>query len=157
MSLYSNLDELNISYERIEHEPVFTVEDARIIKDKLSGVGCKNLFLKAGRVEDYILVVLDERKRADLRLLARPANVSRLSFAGRDELYEILRLYPGAVSPFGIIYDRENRVRIIIDSDLEDKTLLLHPNVNTATLAVRYDDFIKFLDYNGRRYATAKL
>ena len=42
MSLYSILDELNISYERIEHKPVFTVEDARIIKDKLSGVGCKN-------------------------------------------------------------------------------------------------------------------
>ena len=43
--LYKVLDELNIKYQEIEHEPVYTIGEAKQIDNKIDGVGCKNLFL----------------------------------------------------------------------------------------------------------------
>lgn len=45
MNIYMILQELGIGYNEIEHEAVFTVEQAQSIKNKISGTGCKNLFL----------------------------------------------------------------------------------------------------------------
>ena len=64
MDLYSALADLGISYEETEHEPVFNVCQAQSIKSKISGTGCKNLFLTDKRNEKYILVVLEESKQA---------------------------------------------------------------------------------------------
>lgn len=61
-----NLKKLNIEYNEIEHEPVFTVEQAQVVKNKIDGVGCKNLFLtdKKGK---YVLAVLNENKKANMK------------------------------------------------------------------------------------------
>jgi Ala-tRNA(Pro) deacylase len=57
-----------------------------------------------------------------------------------------LGLMPGAVSPFGLIHDRDHQVRVVIDRDLKAATrITFHPNVNTATLAIAFADFEKFL------------
>lgn len=147
MELYAVLDHLGIAYEEIEHEPVYTVEQAQSVKSRISGVGCKNLFLTDHRRTKYLLVILEESKQADLKHIATFAGTSRLSFGSNEELYEILRLFPGSVSPFGIIYDKENRVTLLINADLKEKKLLFHPNVNTKTMSIFYDDLIRFIEY----------
>ncbi len=40
------LNDLNINYQMIEHEPVYTVKEAQKINLKIEGLGCKNLFFK---------------------------------------------------------------------------------------------------------------
>ena len=45
MALYKILEELNISYDEISHKAVFTVEEAKLVNESISGIGCKNLFL----------------------------------------------------------------------------------------------------------------
>ena len=63
-----------------------------------------------------------------------------------------LGLIPGAVTPLGIINDKEHLVTIILDKDLQNKTLLVHPNRNTASIAIKYEDLIKFIQYCGNKY-----
>ena len=113
MNLYDIFEQLNIDFQEIEHEPVFTVEQAQDIKSKIEGIGCKNLFLtdKKGR---YILALLDENKRADIRQIEKIAHTSHLSFANSSELKNILQLEQGSVTPLGVVNDKENQVLLVI-------------------------------------------
>lgn len=64
MNIYEVLDKLNIKYDEVEHEAVYTVEDLQNIDiaSKIDGVGCKNLFLKDSRGK-YFLAILPEDKK----------------------------------------------------------------------------------------------
>lgn len=157
MDLYTVLADLEIAYEEVEHDPVYTVKQAQSIKSRISGVGCKNLFLTDHHRTKYLLVIIEEGKQADLKQLAAVAGTSRLSFANDEELYEILRLSPGSVSPFGIIYDESNWVTVLIDEDLQGKRLLFHPNINIKTLAISFDDTIRFIEAAGHAYKVSPM
>lgn len=151
MNIYEILKELNIQYEEIEHEKVFTVEQAQNVKSKIEGIGCKNLFL-TDRKGKYILVVLEDSKKANIKELAQISNTNRLSFASDEELKNILKLEQGSVTPLGIINDIDNKVLIIIDKSLEHKKLLVHPNINTRTISIKYDDLIRFIEFKNHKY-----
>ena len=64
----------------------------------------------------------------------------------------ILKLEKGSVTPFGILNDTDNKVLLVIDKELKDKRLLFHPNINTKTISVTYDNLIKFIKYEGHNY-----
>ena len=151
MNLYEILDKLNIKYEEVEHEAVFTAEQAQFIKVEIEGIGCKNLFLtdKKGK---YFLVLMEDNKKANIKEIAKITGASHLSFASKDELEKILLLKQGSVTPLGIINDIENKVILVIEKELKDKKLLLHPNTNTKTIAINYKDLIKFIEFGKHKY-----
>lgn len=151
MTIYEILDELKISYEEISHKAVFTVEEANAIQEQINGVGCKNLFLtnKKGK---YYIYVLEDSKQANLKELQIFLNEKRLSFGKEEELNEILKLTKGSVTPLGIINDKDNLVTILLDKDLIDKRILVHPNVNTKTISLEYKDLIKIIEYANHNY-----
>lgn len=151
MNINDVLNKLNISYEEIEHDAVYTVEEALSLKEKIDGLGCKNLFL-TDKKNGYYLYVLKDDKRADLKDLTKFFGVSRLTFANGDELNKLLGLEKGSVTPLGIINDIDRQVKIIIDKDIVGKRILVHPNVNTKTISIEYEDLIKFIEYNGNEY-----
>lgn len=150
MDLYKILDKLDIKYDEIEHDAVYTVEEANKIEFMIEGIGCKNLFLTDKN--KYFLYVLKDDKRADLRELANYLNVLRLSFGNEDKLMELLGLTKGSVTPLGIINDKYNKVTIILDKDLVGCKLLCHPNINTKTMNIEYDDLIKLIEYTEHKY-----
>ncbi len=144
--VYAALDALGIRYEHHEHPAVFNAEDASRIWDPIAGVQCKNLFLRNKKGDRHYLVVLEITKRADLKDLVKVVGDDRLSFGSPDRLMNELGLTPGSVSPFGLINDADGSVRVIIDADLQGKDrLIFHPNINTASVVVSWDDLEKFL------------
>ena len=70
-----------------------------------------------------------------------------------------MRVYPGAVSPLGLIFDEEKKVRLLIDEQLlTADRLAFHPCDNTATVAMRGCDFFeKFLTAIGREFVTVEI
>lgn len=151
MNLYEVLKSLNISYDEIEHEAVFTVNEANSLKEKIEGIGCKNLFL-TDKKGNYFLYLLMDEKRANLKDLAIKLNVLKLTFANDEELKTLLGLTKGSVTPLGIINDKENKIVLVIDKDLIDKKILVHPNVNTKTMSISYEDLIMFIEFNKNKY-----
>jgi Ala-tRNA(Pro) deacylase len=144
--VYAALDALGIHYERHEHPAVFNSEDASKFWDPIAGVQCKNLFLRNKKGDRHYLVVLEISKRADLKDLVKVVGDDRLSFGSPDRLMAKLGLTPGSVSPFGLINNADGSVRVIIDADLRGKDrLIFHPNINTASVVVSWDDLEKFL------------
>lgn len=148
--LYEILKELNIEYEEVSHEKVMTVEEAMNLENMIDGIGSKNLFLTDKK--NYYLVILEENKRANIKELANILECKKLSFASSERLKEVLDLEEGSVTPFGIINDKDNKVVLVIDKDLIGKKLLFHPNTNTKTMSINYDDLIKFIECEKHKY-----
>jgi Ala-tRNA(Pro) deacylase len=146
------LDSLGIPYTRIEHPPVYTVDQARAHWRDLDGAHCKNLFLRNKKGKRHFLVILEETKSADLKALTRFLEEDRLSFASPERLKRYLGLEPGAVSPFGLMNDTRGEVEVLVDQDLMGAAqIYFHPNVNTATVGLSFADFERFLEYSGHR------
>ena len=152
MNIYDIFKELHIEYKEIEHPAVFTIEESKLVDHHLGGIGCKNLLLTDRHREHFFLVLLEQDKRADTKAIARLVGVSRLVFANADELADVLGLFPGSVSPFGIINDTENRATVIIDEALIGGKLQFHPNINTRTVLVDYNDLIRFIEFEEHQY-----
>lgn len=151
MEILEVLDKLNIKYEIQEHKPAYTVDDLKDVFLNMEGIGCKNLFLKDAK-KNLFLYTLPEDKRADLKTLPEKINSKRLSFANENDLQTYLGLIPGAVTPLGIINDKEKKVTVVLDKELKNNKVLIHPNRNTATISIKYDDLIKFIKYCGNYF-----
>jgi Ala-tRNA(Pro) deacylase len=148
--VYEVLGELGISYNRHEHPPVYTVEEAEKHWTQIAGAHCKNLFLRNKKGKRHYLVILEASKTADLKSLNKLLGEDRLSFASEQRLMRYLGLETGAVSAFGLINDKENHVKVVIDEDLKKaEAVNFHPNVNTATAGISFLDFERFLAWCG--------
>jgi len=148
--LYDNLEQLGIEYTRFEHPPVYTVEEAKEYWQDIEGAHSKNLFLRNNKGNRHYLVVLEQSKKADIKDLSAKLAAGKLSFASERRLKEHLGLETGAVSPFGLINDQKKAVTVALDRDLQKKDKVnFHPNVNTATINLSYEDFEKFLKHCG--------
>jgi len=144
------LTELAIGYERHEHPPVATVNEAAQHWAGIDAMHCKNLFLRNQKGNRHYLIVVAHSKKADLRAVADQIGDGKLSFASPERLLTHLGLAPGSVSPFGLINDREHAVRVVLDRDLKSATRVsFHPNINTATYVVSASDFARFLETCG--------
>jgi Ala-tRNA(Pro) deacylase len=144
-NIYSFLNINNIHYERFDHPGVFTCEQARELCPEMPGVSIKNLFLYDKRTEQHFLVVVSTEKRVDLKELKKILNVPNLSFASEERLQKYLGVTPGAVTILGLMNDTAHAVTVIFDTQLKNQTLQCHPLVNTATLAIPFEDIKKFL------------
>ncbi len=145
--IYDALDKMKLKYEAVEHEPVYTMEDMDRLGLSARGLLCKNLFLRDARGKRHFLITLPEEKQVDLKKLARTIGSTSLSFASAERLDKYLGLRQGAVTPFGLINDKDHAVEMFFDKDLtrSSKPLGVHPCDNTATVFIMYKDLEKFL------------
>lgn len=151
--VYDILNSLEIEYVRYEHRPIYTVNEAKELDILIPGEKCKNLFLRNGKGDINYIVILDEEKRVNLKLLAKQIGSTRLSFASEERLFKNLKLTPGSVTPFGIINDVNRDVIVLIDRDLiNEKLVNFHPNVNTVTIGISYIDFEKFIKWHKNKF-----
>ena len=145
-NIYQYLSDHNISYQRFDHPAVFTCEEAEQFCPDMPGASIKNLLLRDKDKTHYFLVVAGHDKRVDIKGLQTILGTSKLSFASPEDLNKYLGVEPGSVTLLGLINDAENKVEVIIDKDLEGKSLQCHPLVNTATLVIPSADIITFLN-----------
>jgi len=132
--VYKKLNELNISYEVMEHPAVFTIEEMDALGITEKGDVCKNLFLRDEKGKRHFLVILEKDKKADLKNIQKQLGCTRLSFASAERLDKYLKLEKGEVTPLGIINETDCDVEVVYDNDLKGKTKLgVHPKDNTAT------------------------
>jgi Ala-tRNA(Pro) deacylase len=144
--VYDALDSQGIVYEKYEHPPVFTGEEAAEHWASIPATRVKNLFLRNKKGDRHYLVILEIGKQADLRQLVKVIGDDRLSFGSADRLMAQLGVTPGSVSPFGLLHDASGSVRVIVDQDLRGaERLIFHPNINTASVTIGVADFERFL------------
>lgn len=152
INIYQFLAEHDIEYERHDHPPVFTCEQADRLVPPLPAAKTKNLFVRDRKGRSHFLVVVGYEKVVDLKALSSLLGVSKLSLASPERLRRYLGVDPGSVTILGVVNDPDKEVEIIMDEGLWDsKAFRCHPLVNTSTLVISKEDLQRFLDTTGHK------
>src|SRR5215472_1851876 len=147
--LFARLAELGLAHNTVEHEPVFTVEQAKAHRGELPGHHIKNLFLRNKKEEMWLVVPLEDRP-IDLKRLGEALGAGRLSFGSPERLRKYLGVEPGSVTPFALINDGGHQVQLVLDSGLKgDDPINAHPLTNTMTTALSLADLLRFFAATG--------
>ncbi len=157
---YDLLDSLGIEYWRIDHEAAYTMEACEEIDKMLTGaVICKNLFLCNRQKTDFYLLMMPGEKVFKTKELSQQIGSARLSFAESEDMERYLDITPGSVSIMGLMNDRDNQVRLLVDEDvLKGEFFGCHPCVNTSSLKLKVADvFGPFLEAVHHEMTVVKL
>ena len=148
--LFAMLAGEGIDVVTVSHPAVHTVEQSRELHVEIPGGHIKNLFVKDKKGKVF-LIVAEAEARIDLKRVHTVIGGSgRVSFGKPDLLMDLLGVRPGAVTPFALVNDRENRVSCILDAPLMSFDVLnCHPMVNTMTTSIARDDLLRFLAVYG--------
>lgn len=142
--VYDFLDSLNVEYERIDHEEANTMEACREIDKVLEAMVCKNLFLCNTQKTKFYLLMLVGDKKFKTKEISSQINSPRLSFAMPEYMEKYLDITPGSVSVMGLMNDKDNNVRLLIDEELlEGEYVGCHPCINTSSLRIKTKDLIE--------------
>lgn len=148
--LFTLFSQLKIIVTTAIHEPVFTCDASNRVNVSLSGAHTKNLFLKSKKGKFYLIPMLDD-KRLNLKQFAKEMGQGSLSFASNEELFTLLGVEPGHVTPFALINASTADIAIILDKEMmAHEKLNFHPLKNHMTTTILRQDFLKFLEYLGR-------
>jgi len=144
--VYDLLDNLGVSYERIDHEAAMTMEACAAVDEALGAAICKNLLLCNRQCTDFYLLMIPGDKVFKTSVLSKQIGSSRLSFAAGEYMVQFLDITPGSLSVLGLMNDRENRVQLLIDEDLlTGEYIGCHPCINTASLRLRTKDLLEII------------
>ncbi len=153
MNIFSFLRQHNISYEQVDHPPVYTVAEAQEKVPPLAGAETKNLFIRTRKADRHFLVVVRYDKSVDLKSLAAALGVKKLGFASPQRLMTYLGIEPGSVSLLAILNDSDAVVEIIIDQAVwEADRIKCHPLVNTSTLSITRSDIARIFEITGHSF-----
>ncbi|NVO08354.1 MAG: prolyl-tRNA synthetase associated domain-containing protein [Bacteroidales bacterium] len=156
--LYTILHDLNIQFDYHEHPPAATVEEASKYWAGIDSTHCKNIFLRNHKGDKHYLVILEYRNNVNIHELEQLLKQGKLSFASPQRMMKYLGLEPGSVSPFGLIHDTSKHVHLFLDDNLRKaERLSFHPNLNTASIIIKYNDFIRYLEWKGNSYEFIRL
>ena len=140
---YDFLDGLGIEYYHVDHSdmPADTMEACVAIDKALGCTICKNLFLCNRQKTAFYLLMMPADKPFKTKDLTSQINSARLSFADSDAMLKYLNITPGSVSVLGLINDKDNAVRLLVDKDiLGDEYIGCHPCVNTTSMKIKTND-----------------
>lgn len=152
------LEDLNINYRHFSHPPIPTIEEGLKHWKNIDAQHCKNIFFRNHKGKRHYLVIIDYQQNLAIRDLEQRLKQGKLTFASEKRLKKWLGLEPGSVTPFGLINDTENHVHVFFDENLQKaKRISFHPNTNTATVDMPFDDFMKYMEWTGNSYEFVKL
>lgn len=149
--IYNYLKEKNIWYEITEHKAVYNMKELSQISLPYPTADAKNLFVRDDKKQNYYLITVKSEKRVELKQFRKMNQIRPLSFASEDDLMNIMSLTPGSVTPFGILNDKERKVKVFLDKDFLDTPSIIgvHPNDNTATVWLKTEDLINLIKEHG--------
>jgi len=154
--LFDFFKKQNITYHLYEHQPVFTVDDKPVVT-AIDGIATssgevpapmfKSLFLKDKKNNSFFLVSVIEDKRVDLKALSDALECGRFSFGKEEELLDLLKLTPGSVTPYGLMFDEQHKVMFVLDEDaLTISGVGFHPLRNDMTIVTTPQGFLTCME-----------
>lgn len=147
--VYDTLKRLEIPFERVDTDEAITMEDCVEIGKRLNTAIVKTLFLCNRQKTAFYLFVTTDKKPFVTKDFSRVLGISRVSFASPEMLFDMLGTKVGSATALSCIFDKENRVKIILDKDAvsgewygcSDGTTTGYMRLKTEDLIYRYLPF----------------
>lgn len=153
MASYELLEQLNIPFFRVDHDPAATTDACADIEAVLGIEICKNLFLRTQNKTEFYLLMMPGQKKFVTKEVSKQIGTSRLSFAEAEFMEEYLNITPGSVSVLGLMNDTGHNIRLLMDREIAEAEYFgCHPCINTSTLKIKVRDLLdKFLPSTGHK------
>ena len=149
-AIFDRLEELKIPHIRVDHDPADTMEDCRLIEERLEAPICKNLFLCNRQQTEFYLLLMPADKPFKTKFLSSQLGCSRLSFADAGHMKALLHTIPGSVSALELLFDTEHRVKLVVDEGLKkDRFFAGHPGFSTSTMKMTREDLLRYVKAAG--------
>ena len=149
----NKLQELGITFDVVEHPPVFTTEQADSYIEGMEGVRTKSMFLTNRKKTQYYLLIMGDKKRLDMADFKVQVGANRIRMASLDSLAKKMNLPAGTVSPFGLLNNEEKDILVYFDKDIVSEDIMtFHPNTNEKTIFIKSKDLFRFLESIGFTY-----
>ena len=143
VACYDLLDYLGISYDRVDHDAADTIPACEVVEGYLGAKICKNLFLCNRQKTSFYLLLIPGFKKFLTKDISKQITSARLSFAGEEELLNMMDLLPGSITILGLMNDPDQHIRLLIDEEvLKCDYIGFHPCANTTTLRVAVADLM---------------
>lgn len=155
--VYEFLQAKGVTYEVTEHKAVYNMDELAEVELLYPEADAKNLFVRDDKKSSYYLITVRGSKRVDLQEFRKSYGTRRLSFASAEDLGRLLELFPGSVTPLGLLNNAEKNVKLFLDSDFgEDDLIGVHPNENTATVWLKAGDLVRLIREHGNEVELIK-
>lgn len=140
-TIKATLEKEGVWYEIVDHEPVFTSEQAAKIRGTQMASGAKALVLKASG--KFIMVVLPGDRRMDSKKFKSAHGIKDLRFATPQEVEQIADgVKVGAVHPLGNIHG----MAVYVDKKLgENEKIVFNAGLHDRSIIMLYKDYIKIV------------
>jgi len=140
--LLALLQAAGVRYRVIEHEPVFTSQQAAAVRGTPPEAGAKALLVKAAD-ERYELLVIAGSRRVDNARLRQALGTRRVRFASADELFELTGCRPGALPPIGQLFG----LRVLLDHSLQTAPeIAFNAGSHTVSVVMHGEDLRRLLE-----------
>lgn len=155
--VYEFLQAQGVPYEVTEHKAVYNMDELAEVELPYPEADAKNLFVRDDKKSSYYLITVRGSKRVDLQEFRKVYGTRCLSFASAEDLERLLGLFPGSVTPLGLLNNTEKNVKLFLDSDFgEDDLIGVHPNENTATVWLKAGDLVRLIREHGNEVELIK-
>lgn len=131
------LDEKKIAYEVLEHEPVYTSEQAAKVRGVNLEMGAKALIFKADKKP--LMLVVPGNKKVDTAAFKKAFGIEDLGLMTADEVKKLTGVEIGAVPPLGNIFN----LPTYFDESFKSHTLAaFNAGLHTRSLKMKAADLI---------------
>lgn len=147
------LQKQNVSFELVEHEPVFTSEQAAKVRGASLKQGVKAMVLQSNH-NHFFLFCLPADCRIDLHKAALITNELRLFLARPDEVLRLTGCEIGSVSPFSGVL---SEIPTFFDSGiLENETVEFNIGLHTHSVRMKSTDLAGIIKPQLAAFALSK-
>ncbi|MDE5671564.1 MAG: prolyl-tRNA synthetase associated domain-containing protein [Eubacterium sp.] len=142
--VYDTLERLEIPFERVDTDEAITMEDCVEIGKKLDTAIVKTLFLCNRQKTNFYLFVTTDEKPFVTKDFSRVLGISRVSFASPEMLFDMLGTRVGSATALSCIFDKENKVKIVLDKDaVSGEWYGCSDGTTTGYMKLKTEDLIK--------------
>ena len=120
MQSYLFLEKNGVDYIRAEHDEAATIELCENIEKVIDAKICKNLLLCNRQQTDFYMLLIPGDMPFKTKYLSKQIGSARLSFASGEQMTELLNVTPGSLTVLSLMYDKEQKVKLLIEKNVFD-------------------------------------
>jgi Ala-tRNA(Pro) deacylase len=137
-SICQFLNERDIQFRTVHHEPTFTSEESAKARGEEVKVGGKAIMAKIDN--DFKLFVLSAALKIDSKKIKEHFKAKNIRFATKEELHSLTGLVPGSVPPFGRPFFN---VDLFIDTSIvENEKIAFNAGSLTDSIVMNTADYL---------------
>ena len=146
--IYSFFELKGIPFERVENDPARTMEECRLVSEKLGCMIAKTLLLTNRQQTKFYLYLMPDDKPFVTKEFSKNLGISRVSFASAELLKEKAGVEPGAATVFCKLLESAKEVQLVIDKEIaENKYFGCTDGTYTCYMKVKTAEVLELFNF----------